>query len=668
MRPHARRRTDAVCGRCPRAAHGRGGAGADGHGTALHFLVADDQHEGDLFHLSFPDFVADLLAAGIYLSPEPGGLQSLAELGGVVMGAVGHGQDADLLRSDPDGEGAGVLLQQQGQGPLVAAHGGAMDDIGSLFLTVGIHIFHAELLGQKHIDLDGDEGVLLAVDVFDLDIEFRAVESRLINANAVGQADVVKDFLHGGLGDLPLLGGAFVLVAGVFGIPLGEAVGDVLRQAQAFQHVLGQLQAVAELILQLLGAENQVALRDGELPHADETVHLAGIFVAEQGRGFSQAHGQVPIGAGPVQKDLVLEGTGHGAEGKALLGFVVGVPHDEHAVQVVIPVAGDFIKLPLGHVGGFGAEIAPLVVLRVLHPALQELDDLGALGEQDGQALADDVHGGEIFQLAADDVVIPFFGLLQLGQMLLQLGGLGEGDAINPAELAVLRIGAPVSAGGSGELEGLDHREIHQVGASAEVGELALAVEGNVVALGGVLLNELDFIGLAPVLHELSGVGGGEGETLDGGLFLDDLLHLGFQGSQILRSEGLFHVKIVVEAAVDGRADGELCPRKKTLHGLGQQMGGGVPEGLFAVLVIEGQDFEGTVPVDDGAQILDLSVNPAGAGGAVKAHAQVFADIGCGNGSLIAFDAAVFQGNVHMNSSFLFKTIGLLGGSARRPG
>ena len=63
---------------------------------------------------------------------------------------------------------------------------------------------------------------------------------------------------------------------------------------------------------------------DGELPDADEAVHFAGVLVAEQGRGLAVAQGQIPVGAHFAQIDLVLEGAGHGAQGEAIPGLVVG--------------------------------------------------------------------------------------------------------------------------------------------------------------------------------------------------------------------------------------------------------------------------------------------------------------------------------------------------------
>lgn len=51
-----------------------------------------------------------------------------------------------------------------------------MNDIGIFLLSVRVDVFHAEALGQLEIDLDGDEGVLLTVDVLDLDIQLGTVE------------------------------------------------------------------------------------------------------------------------------------------------------------------------------------------------------------------------------------------------------------------------------------------------------------------------------------------------------------------------------------------------------------------------------------------------------------------------------------------------------------
>ena len=100
---------------------------------------------------------------------------------------------------------------------------------------------------------------------------------------------------------VPLLRRALVLVVGVGGVPLGEAERALFQQAHGAQAVLGQIQALLELLLQLVGAQHQMSLGDGELADADQAVHLTGVLVAEQGGCLAQTHGQVAVAAAAVQ-------------------------------------------------------------------------------------------------------------------------------------------------------------------------------------------------------------------------------------------------------------------------------------------------------------------------------------------------------------------------------
>ena len=109
------------------------------------------------------------------------------------------------------------------------------------------------------------------------------------------------------------------------------------------------------------------------------------------------------------------------------------VAENEHAVEVVVPVAGDLIQLALGQQRRLRQQIAALFLL-VLDPALQRLDDARALRQQDGQALADNVDGREVFQLTAELVVVALAGFLLLLQVFVQLLLLREGNAVDALE------------------------------------------------------------------------------------------------------------------------------------------------------------------------------------------------------------------------------------------
>ena len=326
----------------------------------------------------------------------------------------------------------------------------------------------------------------------------------------------------------------------------------------------------------------------GRRIRSDEAVHLAGVLVAEQGGRLAQPHGQVPVGPLAVEEHLILEGAGHGTQGEALLGLVIGVAQDEHAVQVVVPVAGDLVEVPLGHEGGLGQEVAALL-LGVLDPALHQLDHPGALGQQHGQALADHVHGGEVLQLPAQLVVVPLEGLGLLLQIGVQLILLRESHAVDPLEHLPAAVAPPVGAAALGQLDGvaLNAAGGVQMGTGAQVGELALPIEGDVGVLGQVL-NQLHLVGLPLLLHIADGLLPGQLEPLQLQLLLADLAHLGLDLLQVLLGEGLGAVQVIVEAVVDGRANGQLGVGPEPLDGLGQHMGAGVPVGLAIGFVFKG--------------------------------------------------------------------------------
>ena len=111
--------------------------------------------------------------------------------------------------------------------------------------AVLVDIVHTEALGQQHIDLDGDKGIFLAVDVLVLDIQLRAVERGLVDADGVVHVQILQDALHRGLGMIPLLRRALIFVVGVGGIPLGEAERTLIQQAHGAQAVFGQIKAAA---------------------------------------------------------------------------------------------------------------------------------------------------------------------------------------------------------------------------------------------------------------------------------------------------------------------------------------------------------------------------------------------------------------------------------------
>ena len=110
---------------------------AVGDGLVLGLLGADDEHDRDLLELGVADLGADLLGPVVERGPEAGRHAAGSRTRcGVVGDLVGDRQHADLLRGQPEREGAGEVLDQDAHEPLHAAERGAVDHHRAVRLVV----------------------------------------------------------------------------------------------------------------------------------------------------------------------------------------------------------------------------------------------------------------------------------------------------------------------------------------------------------------------------------------------------------------------------------------------------------------------------------------------------------------------------------------------------
>ena len=102
---------------------------------------------------------------------------------------------------------------------------------------------------------------------------------------------------------------------------------------------------------------------------------------------------------------IILEGTGHGTQGKHFL-VLFFIAQNEHAVFVVIPVPGDLVQVALCHQRRLCTDIAPFIVLQILDPSLKFFDHNDAFGHHQRQSLSDHVYGGKEFHLSSQFIMI----------------------------------------------------------------------------------------------------------------------------------------------------------------------------------------------------------------------------------------------------------------------
>ena len=142
---------------------------------------------------------------------------------------------------------------------------------------------------------------------------------------------------------------------------------------------------------------------------------------------------------------------------------------------------------------------------------------------------------------------------------------------------------------------------------SAKVEPLALGVELDLLPFGdGVDQLELERLALLgeqllrrlPV-HDLA---------TEGPVARDDLAHLGLDNRQVVRREGLVTGKVVIEAVLDDRADGDLRAGIELLHRFRHDMGGVVTDECQRLGIIAGEDADGRIGFDWLGEIAELAV------------------------------------------------------------
>ena len=109
-----------------------------------------------------------------------------------------------------------------------------------------------------------------------------------------------------------------------------------------------------------------------------------------------------------------------------------------------------------------------------------------------------------------------FLGFLDLGEIGVEVLLVEERGAVNALEHLRVGVALPVGAGDREQLERADLAGMGDVRASAEVDELALAVEAEDAVLVEFVVDVLDFERLAEILDKLAGLAGGQAETLEG--------------------------------------------------------------------------------------------------------------------------------------------------------
>ena len=285
---------------------------------------------------------------------------------------------------------------------------------------------------------------------------------------------------------------------------------------------------------------------------------------------------------------------------------------EEHVLLVVVPVAG---TLPQVHVQDLRAAHFLVAVLLVL------LADVLLDALPDGPATRMPEHharglglGMEQIQVLAQLAVVALLGLFQHVQVGVLVFLAGPGRAVDALQHLVVGVAAPVGARHLHQLEDLQLAGGRHVRSAAQVHEAPFAVEGDAF-LGRNGRNDLGLVLLADGLEVLDGLLPVPFLAHHGLVQLGQLVHALLDGCQILGRERALVRKVVVEAVLDDRADGDLRLGEQILHGIGHQVCRGVPDDVQAFRILVGDDGHLGVLADGAGQIDQFSVDTTGKSG-----------------------------------------------------
>jgi hypothetical protein len=242
--------------------------------------------------------------------------------------------------------------------------------------------------------------------------------------------------------------------------------------------------------------------------------------------------------------------------------------------------------------------------------------------------------------LPADAAVVALVGLLDAGDVGIELLLVGPGGAVDALQLLVLGVAAPVGAGDAGQLERLQEARVGHVRAAAHVHVFLVVVQAHGGFVGHVL-DQPQLVVLATDPEHLDHLRPRR-DLLDHlVVLLDQLAHARLDRRQVFGREGAFVPDVVVEAFGDHRADDHLGLRIQLLDRVADQVGAGVADDFHALLVLGRDDAQAGVMVDAVAGVDQPAVHGAGHGGLGQARADGLGDVHDADGMFELAAAAV---------------------------
>ena len=223
-----------------------------------------------------------------------------------------------------------------------------------------------------------------------------------------------------------------------------------------------------------------------------------------------------------------------------------------------------FPQFAVNYLGGVYLNI-PTSALFAAHVVLQFGVDAPAVWMPKYLARCFFLHVEQV-HFAAQLAVITFGGFFQHMKVGFELFFAGERHAVDALQHRAIAVAAPVSACDGHQFKAVTRHltSVLKVRATAEVLPFAVPIHAQGFIAGNTL-DQLDLIRFAAILVIFDRQIAVPYFCAHGFAFVDDFLHLLFDGRKVFWGEGFLAIEIIVPTAFDDRTDGHFGVRPDLL-------------------------------------------------------------------------------------------------------
>ena len=219
-----------------------------------------------------------------------------------------------MLRGEPRGEVACEVFDEDTSEAFHRAERCTVDHDRGVVAVVRADVAELEALRENVVNLDSAELPFATDDVFDHEVDFRAVEGGISGLFAEGDAEAFGGFATSRFGFVPVVWVANELRA--VGITQTHA-NAVVFHPESFENDFDELEAAFDFVVELLGGAKNVGVVLSEATDTGHAVELAALFPAIDGAELSKAHGEISIAVRLAVEDLDVHRAIHRLEEKA---------------------------------------------------------------------------------------------------------------------------------------------------------------------------------------------------------------------------------------------------------------------------------------------------------------------------------------------------------------